>query len=106
MHTGGVKHPSHDRALKQLALDSLVAIDDLEKIYEIELTKLGVGARISVFIHVCALRHVREIVRQRGHGPQLGRAPSKVRNAPPDPLIQTPHFVNSSLGSPLIIQGQ
>jgi hypothetical protein len=60
------RHPGQDAALKHLARDTRVPVDLLEQIYSVELSRLEAGARISTFIHVCALRNVREVLRQRG----------------------------------------
>ena len=77
MHTKQGRLPGQDAALKHLALDSPVPIDVLEEIYEIERTKLEDGARILIFIRVCALRHVREVLRQSRVKNHLPRGPSR-----------------------------
>ena len=75
MHTKQGRLPGQDAALKKLARDSPLPFDALEEIYETELTRLGDGASILIFIRVCALRHVREIVRQRRGRSHLSRMP-------------------------------
>jgi hypothetical protein len=67
------RHSRQNAALKYLAQDFRAPIDLLEQIYDIELSKLEAGARISTFIHVCALRNVREVLQQRDR-----------KNPPPD----------------------
>lgn len=57
-----------ESALKLLAEESPLPIDVLERIFQSELSKLEADARISIFIHVCAIRRVRDILRERGFG--------------------------------------
>lgn len=51
-----------------LARESHVSIDDVARLYRIELAKLKVGARIHGFLPIFAFRKVREMLRQRSTG--------------------------------------
>jgi hypothetical protein len=82
VHKERAGHSSHAAALRHLAREWPVPLEDLQQIYDIELIKLETGAHISTYIHVCALRHVREIVRQRCYDLRLSCEPSNARNAP------------------------
>ena len=68
MQAMGAGRSGRESALKILARESPIPIEILEQIYECELTKLQADARISIFIHVCAIRRVRDILRQGGAG--------------------------------------
>src|SRR5476649_855512 len=82
----------HQRpAIELLAQESDVSIDGVTRLYENELAKLGVGARIQGFLPIFAIKKVREMLRQRGTGKRLvaqlgggwngwiGRAPNSHR---------------------------
>ena len=53
------------RIVAFLAQDSDVPIADVAKIFEHELAKLTVGARITGFLNIFVMRHVQEILRYR-----------------------------------------
>jgi hypothetical protein len=55
-------------AIELIARESQVSIDGVARLYTNELAKLEVGARIRGFLHIFALRKVREMLRQRGSG--------------------------------------
>ncbi|MCE9642159.1 MAG: DUF3562 domain-containing protein [Betaproteobacteria bacterium] len=59
-------HQRH--AIELLARESRVSIDGVTRLYETELAKLAVGARIRGFLPIFAMRKVREMLRQRGSG--------------------------------------
>lgn len=53
---------TQELAFEHLALESRVPIDDVERIYGEELAKLKIGARVTDFIPIFAMRKVREIL--------------------------------------------
>jgi len=54
-----------DPAVEFLAKESKVSVGDVARLYENELAKLEVGARLKGFIPIIAIRNVREVLRQR-----------------------------------------
>jgi hypothetical protein len=59
----------HQRpAIELLARESQVPVDGVTRLYENELAKLAVGARIRNFLHIFAIRKVREMLRQHDAG--------------------------------------
>jgi hypothetical protein len=60
------KQPDQKRIVALLALESHVPIDDVAKLYEHEWAELVVGAHITKFLHIFAIRNVQEILRKRG----------------------------------------
>src|ERR1019366_256103 len=55
-------------AIELIARESQMSIDGVTRLYENELAKLEVGARIRGFLHIFAIRKVREMLRQRDAG--------------------------------------
>jgi len=61
--------PSHqDAAVEFLAKKSHVSIDDVLRLYGIELAKLEPGAHITSFLPIFAIRNVTEILRHQRKG--------------------------------------
>ena len=61
-----VKQPDQMRIVAFLAEASDMPIDDVSKLYEHERAELALGAHITKFIHIFAIRNVQEILRTRG----------------------------------------
>ena len=55
----------HHRAIEHLARESQIPVNEVARLYEDARARLAVGARISSFIGIFALRHVRKALRQR-----------------------------------------
>jgi hypothetical protein len=53
-----------DPAIEFLAKESKVSVDDVARLYENELTELKLGAHVTGFIRIFAIRKVRETLRQ------------------------------------------
>ena len=53
------------RIIESLARESEFPVDEVTHLYEDELAELGVGARITSFLPIFALRNVREALRKR-----------------------------------------
>ena len=61
--------PSHqEAAVEFLAMKSHVSIEDVLRLYAIELAKLESGARITGFLPIFAIRNVTEILRHQRSG--------------------------------------
>ena len=56
---------THERAIEALARESHVPIDQVAQLYELELTALKAGARITGFLTILTTRKVRALLRQR-----------------------------------------
>ena len=54
-----------DPAVELLAKESKVSIDDVALLYENEVAELEIGARVTGFIPIIAIRNVRQSLRQR-----------------------------------------
>lgn len=54
------------RIIELLARESEFPIDEVAHLYEEELAELGIGARITSFLPIFAIRNVREALRKRG----------------------------------------
>ena len=52
--------------IESLARESEFPIDEVAHLYEEELTELRIGARITSFLPIFAIRNVREALRKRG----------------------------------------
>lgn len=65
MSTPLVKQPDQNRIVAFLAEVSHVPVDDVARIYAHERAELAVGAHITNFLHIFAIRNVQEILRQR-----------------------------------------
>ena len=53
------------RIIESLARESEFPVDEVAHLYEDELAELGIGARITSFLPIFALRNVREALRKR-----------------------------------------
>ena len=56
------------RAIEFLAQESQVPINEVAQLYEGERAELEVGARLTGFLPIFAIRKVREMLRQRSTG--------------------------------------
>jgi hypothetical protein len=65
MVTRAEKQPDQTRIVAFLAKESQQPIADVEKLYEHERAKLALGAHITRFLHIFAIRNVQEILRKR-----------------------------------------
>ena len=54
-----------DLAIESLAKEIDVPIDDVARLYERELARLGIGASIAHFVPIFAIRNVREMLHRR-----------------------------------------
>jgi hypothetical protein len=59
------KQPDQKRIVAFLAEESQVPIDDVATLYEHQRAELAVGAHITKFLDIFAIRNVRAILRQR-----------------------------------------
>ena len=60
-----------DRAIDCLAEESQVPVDVVARLYKVERIKLEVGARITGFISILAIRNVRQLLRRSGDTPVI-----------------------------------
>jgi len=60
------KQTDQKRIVALLAEESQVPVADVAKLYDQEHAALAIGARITKFLHIFAVRNVREILRMRG----------------------------------------
>jgi 2-phospho-L-lactate transferase/gluconeogenesis factor (CofD/UPF0052 family) len=60
------KQADQTRIIESLARESELPIDEVAHLYEGELAELGVGARITSFLPIFAIRNVQDILRRRG----------------------------------------
>jgi pyruvate formate-lyase activating enzyme-like uncharacterized protein len=65
MYTDRGKDFHQQRAIEFLSEESRVPIHEVEELYERERTQLAVGARITGFLPILAIRRVRAALRQR-----------------------------------------
>jgi len=68
MYAEHSKQSHQEPALVFLARESQVSIDEVALLYENELSKLEVGARVQSFLPIFAIRKVREMLSQRNNG--------------------------------------
>lgn len=68
MHADRGKESARHRAIAFLAEESQVPIDEVAQLYEDERAELEVGARITGFLPIFAVRKVRALLRQRSTG--------------------------------------
>lgn len=61
------KPPDQKRIVAFLADESHMPIDELATLYEHERAELALGARITKFLHIFAIRNVQQILRVRRH---------------------------------------
>jgi hypothetical protein len=57
--------PDQKRIVATLAAECQVPIDEMATLYEHERAELALGARITKFLHIFAIRNVQEILRAR-----------------------------------------
>jgi len=60
------KQPDQKRILALLAEESQVPLADVARIYEHERAQLAIGARMTKFLHIFAIRNVQKILGTRG----------------------------------------
>lgn len=65
MNAAQSKKPDQTRIIESLARDSELPIDEVAVLYEDELAELGIGARITSFLPIFAIRNVQEALRKR-----------------------------------------
>jgi uncharacterized protein DUF3562 len=65
MHAEREESTHRDVGVEFLAKESNVPVDDVARLYENEVTRIGFGARILHFVPIFALRNVREMLRRR-----------------------------------------
>ena len=59
------KQSHQQRAIEILAREAALPIDEVTRLYEVERAGLGVGAHITAFLPIFAVRNVRKALRQR-----------------------------------------
>ena len=59
------KQPDQTRIVAFLAKESQQPVADVAKLYEHEHAELALGAHITKFLHIFAIRNVQEILRKR-----------------------------------------
>jgi len=59
------KQPDQTRIVAFLAKESQQPVSDIAELYEHERAELALGAHITKFLHVFAIRNVQEILRKR-----------------------------------------
>jgi len=65
MSTPTEKQPDQTRIVAFLAKESQQPVADVAKLYEHERAELALGAQITKFLDIFAIRNVQEILRQR-----------------------------------------
>jgi hypothetical protein len=65
------KGSHQQRAIEFLAQESQVPINEAAQLYEDERAELEVGARLTGFLPIFAIRKVREMLRRRSAGKRL-----------------------------------
>ena len=65
MYTDYSKGSQQRRAIEFLARESQVPINEVARLYEDERAALEVGARITGFLPIFAIRKIRELLRRR-----------------------------------------
>lgn len=100
------KQPYQQRIVALLAEECEVPVDDVAKLYEHEHAALAVGAHITNFLHIFAIRNVREILRNRRVerlATQAASRPVLAAQRPQMPLRSSwsavPNVAEDSLGS-------
>ena len=68
MYTKDSTQSHHEPAVALIAQESRVSVDEVTRLYGMELAKLEVGARIRGFLPIFAIRNVRKMLRQRSAG--------------------------------------
>lgn len=65
MSTPAEKQPDQSRIVAFLAKESQQPVADVAELYEHERAELALGARVTKFLHIFAIRNVQKILRQR-----------------------------------------
>ena len=65
MSTPAEKPPDESRIVAFLAEESQQPVADVAKLYEHERAELALGAHITKFLHIFAVRNVQEVLRNR-----------------------------------------
>ena len=65
MSTPAEKPPDESRIVAFLAEESQQRVADVAKLYEHERAELALGAHITKFLHIFAVRNVQEVLRNR-----------------------------------------
>jgi len=68
MHADHSKGSHQQRAIEFLAQESQVPINEVARLYEDERAELEVGARLTGFLPIFAIRKVREMLCRRSAG--------------------------------------
>ena len=68
MYADPTKQSHHQRAIKFLAEESQVPVNEVAQLYEKARAELEVDARITSYLGIFALRNVRKVLRQRSLG--------------------------------------
>ena len=68
------RNSHQERAIEFLAAESQLPIDEVSRLYEGKRAELEVGARLTGFLPILAIRQVREMLRRRSAGK---RAPNQ-----------------------------
>jgi hypothetical protein len=68
MHAERNRQSAQQRAIESLARESRLPSREVARLYEDERAELGVGARITGFLPIFAIRNVRAALRQRATG--------------------------------------
>jgi hypothetical protein len=76
--------PHHQLAIERLARESQLPTNAVAQLYEDARAKLAVGARITSFLGIFAIRNVRKVLRQRKLQAS-GLAPEAHRRSPVPP---------------------
>lgn len=59
------RNPDHRNVVASLAAQFNAPIDEVATLYERERAELSADAKVTMFLHVFAARHVHEILRRR-----------------------------------------
>ena len=68
MYAQPTQQSHQQRAIEFLAKESEASVDEVARLYESKRAELGVGARITGFLPILALRRVREALRRPRDG--------------------------------------
>jgi Protein of unknown function (DUF3562) len=60
------RQPDQGRIVASLAVECRMAVGEMAALYEHERAELAMGARITKFLHIFAIRNVLEVIRERG----------------------------------------
>ncbi len=71
MSTAPEKPLDERRIVAALALQCHLPVDDVAKVYEEERAGLAMGARVTKFLPIFAIRNVQETLRKRGADKQV-----------------------------------